>query len=189
MSFNGLWPSVDSIAELALPSLTFQLAMFPSVIVGDMAGIVRFCAASDLEALRKPITEVSRLSDRCSRRRAVRQVDEPRKGPLQGSDRLESLTALLHAVASEAISLSKISRASSSSQKYCHCTRLSSRLLGLRCPILAGPIPAICSVGGFNRRQHLREIQHSLTSLKVYVHVTSYSKARAIGCARAYWLP
>jgi len=37
-----------------LPSLTFQLAMFPSVIVGDMAGIVRFCAARDFEALRKP---------------------------------------------------------------------------------------------------------------------------------------
>lgn len=33
----GSWPLTD-----CLPSLTFQLAMFPSVIVGDIAGIVNF---------------------------------------------------------------------------------------------------------------------------------------------------
>ena len=38
-----------------LPSLTFQLAMFPSVIVGDIAGIVKFWAARILAQHWKPI--------------------------------------------------------------------------------------------------------------------------------------
>ena len=38
-----------------LPSLTFQLAMFPSVIVGDIAGIVKFWAARILAQDWKPI--------------------------------------------------------------------------------------------------------------------------------------
>ena len=45
-----------------LPSFTFQLAMFPSVIVGDIAGIVKFCAARDFEVLRNPSMEFSSLS-------------------------------------------------------------------------------------------------------------------------------
>ena len=32
----------------SLPSFTFQLVIFPSVIVGDMAGIVKLCADKDL---------------------------------------------------------------------------------------------------------------------------------------------
>lgn len=34
------------------PSVTFQLAMFPSVIVGDIAGIVKLWAANGLGVAR-----------------------------------------------------------------------------------------------------------------------------------------
>lgn len=34
-----------SPVEKESPSLTFQLAMFPSVMVGDMAGMVKLCAS------------------------------------------------------------------------------------------------------------------------------------------------
>ena len=44
---------------VCLPSLTFQLAMFPSVIVGDIAGIVKFCAARVLEHFWKPMRSIS----------------------------------------------------------------------------------------------------------------------------------
>lgn len=30
-----------------LPSLSFQVAMLPSVMVGDSAGILKFCAANE----------------------------------------------------------------------------------------------------------------------------------------------
>ena len=40
-----------------LPSLTFQLAMLPSVMVGDMAGIVKFWAARHREQLLNPVDE------------------------------------------------------------------------------------------------------------------------------------
>jgi len=40
-----------------LPSLTFQLAIFPSVIVGDIAGIVKFWATSVLALLWKPTAQ------------------------------------------------------------------------------------------------------------------------------------
>ena len=42
-----------------LPALTFQLAMFPSVIVGDIAGIVKFWPARILGQLRKPTKIIS----------------------------------------------------------------------------------------------------------------------------------
>ena len=43
-----------------VPSLTFQLAMFPSVIVGDIAGIVKFWPARILEQLRSPTKRISK---------------------------------------------------------------------------------------------------------------------------------
>jgi hypothetical protein len=33
--------------RLVVPSLIFQVAMLPSVIVGDSAGMLKFCAASE----------------------------------------------------------------------------------------------------------------------------------------------
>ena len=43
--------SRTSPVENESPSFTFQLAMFPSVIVGDIAGMVKFCASSKYEAV------------------------------------------------------------------------------------------------------------------------------------------
>ena len=71
-----------------------------------MAGIVKFWAARDFEALQNPSMEFSRLSHAiCSAKRAFGQVYGPRDGALRDKDRLESLTMPLHAVEREGISL------------------------------------------------------------------------------------
>ena len=104
----------------SIPSLTFQVAMFPSVIVGDMAGIVKFCAASDFEAQRNPSIDISRLSYVLYSVRAMGEVVEPRDGALRDNGRLESLVAPLHAAARQVMSLQRLLRTSASSGQ-CWC--------------------------------------------------------------------
>ncbi len=49
--------ALDAEYHSYIPSLTFQLAMFPSVIVGDMAGMVKLCAANERAADLYPVVE------------------------------------------------------------------------------------------------------------------------------------
>ena len=104
ISLDNVYSEQTVCQAFPSPSLTFQLAMFPSVIVGDIAGIVKFCAARGFGALWNPRWELSRPLDVCSGRRAL---GGPREGTLRRTDRLQSLTAALHVVAMEAISFWK----------------------------------------------------------------------------------